>query len=408
MLRMRFWGRFLCAAALLAAVPAVHAQTTSPGMSLDDEYAKMAEKVPGFGGLYLDEKGTTHVYLQDLTRAGEMQGLADRVIFEQGDYDFRDLYAWREQVRPELNVPGAVYLDVDERRNRIVFGAQPELLDRFSEELRLFLGKTRVPPEAVIVEPSAPFQAYEMLTDKIRPIPAGVEITTSSPGKIGFCSLGVNATRLGVRGFVTAAHCTSVEGALDGQTFFQNLPGSTNQIGVETVDPSFFTGGSCPPGRKCRRSDAAFIAYNSASLSAGGKIANPLVWAWGLPGLLTVNPITPRIPVTGFLFGSVSSGAVEYKVGQTTGGTFGSVTNTCVDVIELDVNNKDVGMTLLCQDLSSIFSAGGDSGSPIFVQSGGKATLAGILWGGNGSLTSYSPWLFVFTELGATIFPDAP
>jgi hypothetical protein len=408
MSEMRSWGRFLCfAALLLPAAASVHAQTTS-GMSLDDEYAKMAEKVPGFGGLYLDEKGTTHVYLQDLTRAGEMQGLADRVIFQQGDYDFRDLYAWREQVRPELSSPGAVYLDVDESRNRIVFGVQPELLDRFSEELRLFLGKTRVPPEAVAVEPSAPFQPLELLTDRIRPVPAGVQISWPPVGSVkgGACTLGVNATRLGVRGFVTCSHCTATRSAVDGRAFSQNVPGG-NQIGVETVDPPFFTGGSCPSGRKCRRSDAVFAAYDSTSLSAGGKIANPLFWGWGA-GTLDVNPVKPRLSLTGYLFGSVSSGAVEYKVGRTTGGTFGSVTNTCVDIVVLDDNLLDTGITMLCQDLTSVGSGKGDSGSPIFLQSGGKATLAGILWGGNGSVTSYSPWLFVFSELGGAIFPDAP
>ncbi len=396
-----FWGRFLWVATLLLSmVPAVRAQQTP--MNLDDEYARMAEKVPGFGGLYVDEKGTTHVYLQDLARAGEMQGLAERVVFHQGDYDYRDLYAWKNQVRPELNEAGAVFLDIDERRNRLVFGVEREAIDKFTGELQSFLKGTRVPPEAVIVEAAEPIQPLEMLTDKIRPVPAGVQISRPiNSTSYSICTLGTNAVRFGVKGFITASHCTATRGVVEGSVFFQNTPGGSNQIGVETIDPPFIVGGSCPAGRLCRSSDAAFVAYDSTVLSAGPKIANPLVWGLG-SGTLTVSPVTPRLTVTGFLFGSVSSGSVVYKVGRTTGGTFGSVTNTCVDT-----NLFASTITMLCQDWTGAGSAGGDSGAPVFTRSGGEATLAGILWGGNGSSTVYSPWLYVFVELGAGPIPNA-
>ena len=389
MMNLRFWTRILCVAALLATVPAVRAQDVP--LSLDDEYAQMAGRMPGFGGLYLDERGTTHVYLQDVTRASEMQGLGDRVVFEQGDYDFRDLQAWKDAVRPELATAGAVYLDIDERRNRLVFGVEGEAIDSFTVELRRFLSGTRVPPEAVIVEAAEPIEPLELLTDKIRPVPAGVQIGASG----GFCTLGINAVRGGVKGFITNSHCTATRGVVDGTVFSQNMPGS-GQIGVETVDPPFFTGGSCPSGRKCRRSDAVFAAYDSADFSAGPKIANPLVWGLNF-GTLQVNQFTPRLPVTGFLFGSVSSGSVVFKVGRTTGGTLGTVTSTCVDV---NVNLSSY--TMLCQDRVGGGAAKGDSGSPVFVQSSGltAATLAGLLWGGSNGTYTYSPWIFVFSELG--------
>lgn len=392
-----FWGRILWGAALfLSLVPAVCAQEIP--LSLDDEYAQMAERVHGFGGLYLDERGTTHVYLQDVTRAGEMQGLGDRVVFQQGDYDFRDLRAWKDQVRPELAVEGAVYLDIDERRNRLVFGVEREAIDRFTEELQRFLGGTRVPPAAVIVEDAEPIQPLELLTDKIRPVPAGVQISTSAAGP---CTLGTNAFRAGVKGFITASHCTATVGFVDGTTFFQSTFAAGNQIGVEIVDPPSSIGGSCPPGRRCRRSDAAFIAYDSASLSAGAKIANPLFWGVG-SGTLQTSLVTPRLPVGGFLFGSMPSGSIVFKVGRTTGGTFGSVTGTCCDS-----NVIFSKVTMLCQDRVAASAGPGDSGAPVFIQSGGVATLAGILWGGNGQTYAYSPWSFVFSDLGGPI-PTAP
>jgi hypothetical protein len=323
-----------------------------------------------------------------------MQGLGDRVVFQQGDYDFRDLQAWKDQVRPQLAAAGAVFLDIDERRNRLVFGVEREAIDRFTEELRAFLRGTRVPPEAVIVEAVEAIEPLELLTDKIRPVPAGVQISRPiNSTTISICSLGINAVRSGVKGFITASHCTATRGVVEGTVFSQNVPGG-NQIGVETVDPPFFINGSCPSGRLCRRSDTAFAAYSSAGLSEGPKIANPLFWAVGA-GTLQTSFAMPRLTVANFLFGSVSSGSSIFKVGRTTGGTMGTVTNTCIDT---NVANSIV--TMICQDRAGATSAGGDSGAPVFVLNGGFATLAGILWGGSSGTYVYSPWIFVFTELG--------
>ena len=63
-----------------------------------------------------------------------------------------------------------------------------------------------------------------------------------------------------------------------------------------------------------------------------------------------------------------------------------------------------------CQDsfLVDMRSIPGYSGSPVFIQSGDKATLLGIYWGVSPTTYTYSPWLFVFTELGGGVMPDAP
>jgi hypothetical protein len=362
----------------------------------------MVERVPGFGGLYLDEEGVTHVYLQDPARAGEMQGLGERVVFQRGDYDFRDLYTWKDQVRPELAQPGAVYLDIDERRNRLVFGVESEMIDRFSTELQSFLRDTRVPPEAVIVEAAEPIEPLELLTDKIRPVPAGVQISRPlNATTIAICTLGANAVRLGVKGFVTASHCTAAQGSVDGVAFSQSTPDGTSRIGVETVDPPLFTGGSCPSGRSCRFSDAAFAAYDSNAFSAGPKIANPAVWGLAT-GTLQVNAAQPRLSLGNTPFGSAPAGYLVFKVGRTTGGTFGPVAQTCSDS-----NVSKSKITMLCQDRVVAGSNSGDSGAPVFLQSGGKAILTGVLWGGTGTSFVYSPWLLVFAELGGPV-PNAP
>src|SRR5215213_991335 len=388
----------LVVGALLARVPA-HAQETGTPLTLDEEYARLAEEVPGFGGLYLDTTGTTHVYLMDLSRESEVQDLGGRVVVQQGDYDFRDLVVWKEALGPQLSLKGAVFLDVDERINRVVLGVERSAHDTFVAGLSRFLRDVRVPPEAVVVEDAEPVAAAMQLTDSFRPVPGAVQV--QSPG--GTCTLGVNATRQGVRGFVANSHCTMVRSVVEGTVFSQStIIGVVNQIGVETVDPPFFTGGSCPSNRRCRFSDAVFAAYNSSSLSAGGKLANPAFCAAGV-GTTTVSSETPRLSVTGFTFGTPASGSVVAKIGRTTGCTFGVTQNTCATVNVLGTN-----ITMLCQNRAFGLARKGDSGSPVFFRQGNEALLTVILWGASETTFTYSPWLFVFTEIGGGIVPDAP
>jgi len=392
------WSCWLVAAALLPLIPAqAQAQTTAP-LTLDEEYARKAEEVPGFGGLYLDEDGVTHIYLTDVSREKEVQDWAARVTVQQGDYDFRDLFAWKDEVRPLLAERGAVTLDIDERRNRLVFGVERASLEDFDATLKRFLEDTHVPSEAVLTEATDPIEPLELLTDRIRPVPAGVQIQNAGGGK---CTLGVNATRQGVKGFVTNSHCTAVQSLVEGTSFFQNTGGSINFIGTETVDPFFFHFGSCPLGRACRLSDSAFVAYSSSALSAGGKIANPTCSF--VQGSLTVSSQTPRLPVTGVMFVTPVAGSIVNKVGKTTGCTFGFTIGTCVDS-----NVKDSIFTMLCQNQVAGVANHGDSGSPVFFHGHDHATLTGILWGGIANSTYfYSPWTSVVLELGAVI-PDAP
>ena len=392
----KIWSLWLLAGTLVAVVPTAQAQEEVP-QSLDDEFAQQAEEVPGFGGLYLDEEGVTHVYLQDLSREREVQGLGERVVVQQGDYDFRDLLAWKDEVRPQLTERGAVYLDIDERRNRLVFGVEQESLGDFSARLETFLRDTRVPPAAVLVEVAEPIEPLQTLNDWMRPIPAGVQI--HEPGGAP-CTLGVNSTRLGVRGFVTASHCTTVRSVVEGTDFFQHVVGTFNWIGSETADPAFFTGGPCPPNRFCRRSDAAFVAYSSPSISAGGKLAN-VACSFG-PGTHTIDAQVPRLPVTGFIFGTPVTGSIVYKTGRTTGCTYGLTIGSCVDS-----NVFASAITLLCQNRVGGLALPGDSGSPVYFHGGDHVTLTGVLWGGGPGSFVYSPWLFVHGELGGLI-PDAP
>lgn len=375
-------------------------------LTLDEEYARLAEQVPGFGGLYLDERGTTHVYLLDPARAPEVQDLGERVEVHQGQYDFRDLFAWKEEVRPLLSRESMVSLDIDEQRNRLVLGALESAVGELQAELPALLRGTSVPPAAVIVEAGELPKTEVDLIDLFRPVPAGVQISSSS----GQCTLGVNVTRGGVRGFVTNSHCTLARSFVEGTVFLQHNLNPANRIGVETADPAYILGGKCPAGRQCRYSDAAFVAYDSEDLSEGGNIALPIYCDTG-SSTLTVGQGVPRLPIVGVSIKNPASGKIVYKVGRTTGCTFGSLKETCSDrVVGLEVNGMVVptNVIMLCQNLTTAGAGNGDSGSPVFRRSGNEAILLGLHWGSFPSRAIYSPWASVVMELGLPVVPDEP
>jgi hypothetical protein len=395
MATMNWFGRLVVAGALLATVSAaLQAQETgAPFVTYDQELVRLAEKIPGFGGLWRDPKGRTHVYLTDLSRAPEVQQLdPEGVEVHRGDYDIRDLAAWKGGLRSLLRRAGAISLDLDEASNRLRLQ-----VEKGSEaEMETALRSLRVPREAVILEVAEPVRPLELLTDRIRPVPAGVRIRNANGGG---CTLGVNAVRSGVRGFVTNSHCSAVRGSVDGTVFYQRSNGvAADRVGVEIADPPHFTGGSCPSGKVCRYSDASFVDYDSNALSGGLTIANPLICGVGFAAPLTVNPSLPRLDITDWVFGSLPSGTLVTKVGATSGCTHGSIQATCTDS-----NVAGTNITMLCQDRVGDIALGGDSGSPVFVRSGDEATFLGVLWGGTSGSYVYSPWLFVHAELGGLL-----
>jgi hypothetical protein len=300
-----------------------------------------------------------------------------------------DLELQHQRMLPLFQLAGVVFTDVDERTGRLVVG----VLDRGIEGLiRARLPMLGIAPQSVeVVETQAIFQVAT-LRDKVRPVVGGLQIRFSS----FLCSLGFNATRNGVLGFVTASHCSDKQGAVDGTLYYQPLDQVTDQfVGTEVADAAFFRNGNgCPVGRRCRFSDSNFSdGDNAVSLTLGGiaKTTGPN------NGSLTING---AFTITGE--GSAGVGQTVNKVGRTTGWTQGPVTRTCVDT---GVSGSNI--VLLCQTFveSNVqLVAGGDSGSPVFrIVSGDNVTLLGNLWGGNssGTLFVYSPIAQIEQELGA-------
>jgi hypothetical protein len=375
--------------AALAAEPALD--------SVDGELVRMGRQIPGFGGLFYDSEGRPNVYLLDPEGAGAaVKGLGPDVVVHRGDYEFERLAGWRRELRPLLAMPGVIFLDADEGRNRVVIGVDAssltKSLDRARLETRLL--STGVPRQAVVLQETARFDPWVGLRDKLRPAAGGSQIVFSS----FVCTLSFNAYRGKVFGFVVASHCSDVRGEVDGVRYYQSVPSSQTAIGTEVFDPSFTTGAPCPSGRRCRMSDTAFAKYDKATLGGLGKIARPLSGG-SESGTLMMKSSSARFMITGKT-GSPLEGDILHKVGRTTGWTYGTVVGTCAD---LNTANQ---VTLLCQSIVRGGGGPGDSGAPVFYSlPRNNVRLVGMLWGGGtdpvlGTVYAFSPLANIEAELG--------
>ena len=291
------------------------------------------------------------------------------------------LEAQHQRLLPLFELAGVVYTDADETRGRFVVG----VVDRDVEPLaRARARAAGVPFQLVDIVETQPIVQVTTLQDKVRPVVGGLQIRFSQY----LCSLSFNAVRNGVSGFVTASHCSDIQGAADGTQYYQPLNQMTNEhIGQEIADPGFFR---CARGRKCRYSDANFSQADAGVVTLGG-IAK------------TTGPNNGSLDIGGqFTITGEESGVAEQtvnKVGRTTGWTQGKVTNTCVNTGVSGTN-----IVLLCQNFVDAGVGAGDSGSPVFrIDSGDNVKLQGTLWGGNtsGTMFVYSPIGNIEQELGA-------
>ena len=130
--------------------------------TLKDPMARIAERVPGFGGVFLDpSQDIVYIYLQDPS----MQERAESVLTEvygsdffagrevrvlEGEYSMAHLNAWYRTLRGVIwQVPGISGTGLDERINRIEIDMQPRRGGR--EEMEAAIATVDVPREAIVI-----------------------------------------------------------------------------------------------------------------------------------------------------------------------------------------------------------------------------------------------------------------
>ena len=289
-----------------------------------------------------------------------------------------------------LALAGTVFADDDEVKQLLVFGVEKESV---IPSVRMALSQLGISDSEYEIRVTAPIRQVATLRDVWRPTLAGIQIHFDK----FLCSLGFNADAGSERSFITASHCTTKQGGVDGTQYFQPLSFvDPTVIATEVDDPEYQTSKTnpeCPNGRHCRYSDASRALYSSGVPSTRGAIART---TGANNGSLEVDG---SFSVTGQDDAGTAApvGTVVNKVGRTTGWTQGQVIATCVNTNVFGTNIQQ-----LCQTFVAAGVAGGDSGSGVFVITAGKkVTLVGILWGGSGSdLYVYSPFNQIEKELG--------
>lgn len=134
--------------------------------TMDDLLAEAGEIVPGFGGLFLDSKDNSIVYVYMLDPSQEEAAAKaavsilgsewfSRNIREvrvlQGEYRMADLTRWYNLMRDTVwSVPGLFSTDLDEGKNRIEIEMRPRRAAR--EEMEETLASLGIPREAVTID----------------------------------------------------------------------------------------------------------------------------------------------------------------------------------------------------------------------------------------------------------------
>lgn len=367
--------------------------------TIDDQFAEIAGRVPAFGGLFLDRNDPTllHVYLTgdsadvEVTRVsdviaavmGQQELVSKTVVIQKAQYKFRELKDWHDRLGEAFGgLNGIVYTDIDEVMNRLEVGV-------LSDDVRIQavekLASANIPEQAVHFEISSPI-IPDSLTSHVRPTKGGIKVTHVSPGRTnGGCTLGVNAMRNGVAGFVTASHCGN-PGVADTWYYQPDNSSSSYLIGPETVDPVYWPIPGCPFFYDCRYSDSNFSSYSQGVSYSLGKI-------------LTGAPIPQPSEFTITEKGSPGLGDTVHMVGMTSGWKSTTVSATCVTIYP---GGNMTGKAILCTTATPKVSAGGDSGAPWFVRvgTGTNVRLVGIHHGSNSTNSYYSTITNVQTDLG--------
>jgi len=358
--------------------------------TLDERFSEIARRVPQFGGAYVSGGHLEIVLTDTATNAlraareavDEIIG-ADRplpmrdAVAVHGKYGFNELMAMRVRARSTLALAGVVQLGIDERKNRVMIGVVDDAAQRRVADQLIRLGVDR---GTVVIETVKPMILFSN-SSKIRPVIGGSQIKPIGTG--GVCTLGFVADRNGKRGFITASHCSKIQGGVEGTTDGQAI--GSDKIATEVADPMYFTGGPCPDGRRCRFSDTSFSRMDAGITNQRGEILDPTTFSNYRVAIAIPFPL---------------EGETLRKVGRTTDGSVGEVSGTCDDM------NQPSDVTLLCQDTVEATAAPGDSGAPVFMDwvptPGVEHPVAamGILWGGPADQSR-----FAFSDVTTMQFP---
>lgn len=130
----------------------------------DDLLVRVNERVPGFGGMFIDSNGRLAVYLLDPAQLPAARSAIEAVFGPssvppagvralRGQYSISQLKQWFDHANTLLEMPGVAMVDLDEGKNRLTVGMEDASKVRQVEQA---LGRLGVPRECVNIEVTGP------------------------------------------------------------------------------------------------------------------------------------------------------------------------------------------------------------------------------------------------------------
>lgn len=367
-------------------------------------------EVPGYAGHYISEDGQSLIVMTTASDRVSVKQLIsvqsaiseahfDKSMLsldlrlEEAEYEWSDLTHWNQSIREGMDVEesvaaGLVSFGIEVISNRIEVGLRDP--SQGSESLLRVVSELGLPAEAIRIvkaDEEGPAHHPGSVDAWHSTVHGGLRVRIRAFGDadstVRPCSAGIVARMDGSVGVISASHCTpTVGGGADGSLIGQNTvqSGSGHGFAREIRDGDLYTG--CGPGFLCRRADVAYFARHTDRPLSYGSIVwptrnNSLHWDGSTRRRINaVNWGAPPAPNQNLA-----------KVGANTGRTEGRVTHSCQDwdyqFPAARVPGSNTGwVRFVCTVNTSIPTAGGDSGAPVFRHDFGgalDATLQGFV-----------------------------
>ena len=328
---------------------------------------------------------------------------AKTITFRNVKYSFAELYDWYRDIQDDLfEIDDVFFGDISERSNKIHVKVHSAAA---IDEVNTLFANKGIPESALSISyDKQQITNDDTLRDAQTDISGGLEITYREDGRTFVCTIGPAVRVNGVRGVLTASHCSQFQNIPDGRVFFQG----GNSLGAGTEETEWLR--NCVAGRQCTEADGLFIPYQNGNSGSSAIYKTKALNSNNLEIWRKSNG-TPRRWNNIYAFGTSSEGDRVYKTGRTSGTTSGDVTAVCVD-INVERNSRYICQTEVTGANSSDFATGGDSGAPVI---GGMftnysyATFAeflGLHVAGNDVTDYFSPIQAIEDSMGVNIELD--
>jgi hypothetical protein len=405
----------------------------------EDQFVRLTNEIPGFGGIFINSAHELVAYIKDTTTHRTLTASASTALKAHlasdgfgipvnrpssvrtvsADYDWPTLSAYRDFISDSLlGVRGVLIVAIDVAVNRVSVTVQ----QGSAASVAQILASHNIPPAAINIStgksPGNMAEARRPSDRSRRFTPTFTTLQDYQPDSLmggvrvaaveGYCSIGAVVDSAGSTRLVTASHCTRTMWHLDGDSV---STASADLIGHETADPDPSV--SClSPCVYHRGSDDALFSMDAtygvahAKLGVIGRTTSRD--SSDLSGALHVslNSSTPFL----YIFDTIPSSSIVVgeevdKMGQRSGWQKGQIFKVCADYWLITYTKK-----VYCTTEVYGLAMKGDSGGSIFFWDGydgalfaGTANAFDDNYAENDSACVayfFSNWSAVLAELG--------